>query len=315
MIKRTLYFGNNAYLHTKDEQMLIDFADKTKEQAKVAIEDIGVVILDAYQLTISQNLLSKLLHNNVALITCDEKHMPQGLMLNLDGNTLQQERFAVQLEASQPLKKQLWQQTIKAKIHNQANLLRQLCEDGLLDAPEFPFENMDYWEESVKSGDPDNYEGRAAAFYWKNIFVDIIKNFKRGRFEVEPNNLLNYGYAILRATVARNLTASGMLPTLGIHHHNKYNAYALADDIMEPYRPYVDLIVRDLVEKYYSESWAEKGFELTPEIKVELLKIPAIDVQIDGENSPLMIAVQRTTASLYQCFEGGVRKIIYPELI
>ncbi len=314
MIKRTLYFGNNAYLHTKDEQMLIDFADKTKEQAKVAIEDIGVVILDAYQLTISLNLLSKLLHNNVALISCDEKHMPQGLMLNLDGNTLQQERFAVQLEASLPLKKQLWQQTIKAKIHNQASLLRQLCEDGLLDSPEFPFENMDYWEESVKSGDPDNYEGRAAAFYWKNIFVDIIKGFKRGRFELEPNNLLNYGYAILRATIARNLTASGMLPTLGIHHHNKYNAYALADDIMEPYRPYVDLIVRDLVEKYYSESWADKGFELTPEIKVELLKIPAIDVLIDGEQSPLMLAAQRTTASLYQCFEGNARKILYPEL-
>ncbi len=313
MIKRTLYFGNNAYLHTKDEQMLIDFADKNKDQAKVAIEDIGVVILDAYQLTISQNLLSKLLHNNVALISCDEKHMPQGLMLNLEGNTLQQERFAVQLETSQPLKKQLWQQTVKSKIHNQANLLRKLCEDGDLDSPEFPFENMDYWEESVKSGDPDNYEGRAAAFYWKNIFSDIVKDFKRGRFEPEPNNLLNYGYAILRATVARSLTASGMLPTLGIHHHNKYNAYALADDVMEPYRPYVDVIVRELAEKYYSDEWAEKGFELTPSLKVELLKIPAVDVLIEGERSPLMIATQRTAASLYQCYEGVVRKILYPE--
>jgi CRISPR-associated protein Cas1 len=315
MIKRTLYFGNNAYLHTKDEQLIIDFADKNKEQGKMPIEDIGVVILDAYQLTISQNLLSKLLHNNVALISCDEKHMPQGLMLNLEGNTLQQERFTVQLEASQPLKKQLWQQTIKAKIHNQASLLRQLCNDGDLDIPEFPFENMNYWEDSVKSGDPDNYEGRAAAFYWKNIFADIIKDFKRGRFEVEPNNLLNYGYAILRATVARSLIASGMLPTLGIHHHNKYNAYALADDVMEPYRPYVDLIVRDLVEKYYSEDWAEKGFDLTPPLKMELLKIPAIDVNIEGEKSPLMLATQRTSASLYQCFEGGIRKILYPEFV
>jgi CRISPR-associated protein Cas1 len=271
-----------------------------------------VVILDAYQSSISHNLISKLLHNNVALITCDEKHMPQGLLLNLDGNTLQQERFALQIEASIPLKKQLWQQTVKAKIHNQASLLRQLCNEGDIQLPEFPFENMNYWEESVKSGDPDNYEGRAAAFYWKSIFADIISDFKRGRFEIEPNNLLNYGYAILRATVARSLTASGMLPTLGIHHHNKYNAYALADDIMEPYRPYVDQIVRIIVQKYYTEAWAEKGFELTPEIKVELLKIPGIDVLIDGERSPLMLATQRTSTSLYQCFEGSTRKILYP---
>jgi CRISP-associated protein Cas1 len=313
MIKRTLYFGNNAYLHTKDEQLLADFADKDKPQASVAIEDIGVVILDAYQLTISQNLLCKLLHNNVALITCDEKHMPQGLMYNLDGNTLQQERFTIQMGASLPLKKQLWQQTVKAKIHNQSALLRKLHQGGHADFPDYPFDNMVYWEDNVKSGDPDNYEGRAAAFYWKNIFSDIINDFKRGRFEVEPNNLLNYGYAVLRATVARSLTASGMMPALGIHHHNKYNAFALADDIMEPYRPYVDEIVRDIVEKYYSEDWADKGFELRPDIKVELLKIPGMDVIIDGERSPLMIATQRTAASLYQCYEGSLRKLLYPQ--
>ena len=314
MIKRTLYFGNNAYLHTKDEQLLINFADKNKETQKVPIEDIGVVILDAYQSTVSHKLISKLLDNNAALITCDSKHMPQGLMLNLDGNHIQQERFNFQIQASLPLKKQLWQQTIKAKIRNQASLLRQLCDDGDLDVPEYPFENMDYWKESVKSGDPDNYEGRAAAFYWRNIFADIIGGFKRGRFETEPNNLLNYGYAVLRAIVARSLVASGLLPTLGIHHHNKYNAYALADDIMEPYRPYVDKIVRDLVEKYYTESWHEEGFELTTEIKAALLQIPVIDVVIDEARSPLMIAMQRTTASLFHCFAGHQRKLLYPVL-
>lgn len=314
MIKRTLYFGNNAYLHTKDEQLLIDYADKEKEQQKVPIEDIGVVILDAYQATLSHKLISKLLDVNAALITCDSRHMPQGLMLNLDGNHIQQERFNYQIQASQPLKKQLWQQTIKAKIRNQANLLRNLCYDGDLNVDEYPFENMDYWMESVKSGDPDNYEGRAAAFYWKTIFSDIINSFKRGRFETEPNNLLNYGYAVLRAIVARSLIASGLLPTLGIHHHNKYNAYALADDIMEPYRPYVDLIVRDIVEKYYTESWHENGFELTTEIKVELLKIPVIDVAIDDKSSPLMIAMQRTTSSLFHCFAGNQRKLLYPVL-
>ena len=311
MIKRTLYFGNNAYLHTKDGQLLVDFADKEKPTAKVPIEDIGVVILDAFQLTISQTLITKLLHNNVALITCDERHIPQGLMLNLEGNTLQQERFAVQIETSLPLKKQLWQQTIKSKILNQRALLLKI--QGLaLSEGQKKLENMQYWSDSVRSGDPDNYEARAAAFYWKHIFADIITDFKRGRFEIEPNNLLNYGYAILRAITARSLVASGLLPTLGIHHHNKYNAYALADDIMEPYRPYVDEVVRDLVEKYYSEDWEEKGFDLTPEIKKELLQIPVIDIIIDGEKSPLMLAMQRTTTSLYHCYVGNSRKILYP---
>ena len=316
MIKRTLYFGNNAYLHTKDGQLVVDFADKDKLQAKVPIEDIGIVILDAFQLTISQTLITRLLHNNTALITCDERHMPQGLMLNLDGNTIQQERFNYQVKASLPLKKQLWQQTIKAKIENQRALLLKIEEsnDSFQAKPSMlkKLENMQYWANSVRSGDPDNYEARAAAFYWKTIFADIINEFKRGRFEIEPNNLLNYGYAILRGTAARSLVASGLMPTLGIHHHNKYNAYALADDIMEPYRPYVDNVVRNLVEKYYSPQWVENGFDLNPQIKKELLQIPAMDVIIDGEKSPLMIAMQRTTASLYYCFAGDSRKILYP---
>ncbi len=308
MIKRTLYFGNNAYLHTKDQQLLVDFADKEKPTAKVPIEDIGVVILDAFRLTISQTLITKLLHNNVALITCNERHMPQGLMLNLEGNTLQQERFAVQTEASLPLKKQLWQQTIKAKISNQRAILLRTHPKQF----EKQLDNMQYWSDAVRSGDPDNYEARAAAFYWKHIFADIITDFKRGQFEIEPNNLLNYGYAILRAITARSLVASGLLPTFGIHHHNKYNAYALADDIMEPYRPYVDEVVRDLVEKYYSADWEENGFDLTPEIKKELLQIPVIDVIIDGEKSPLMLAMQRSTTSLFHCYAGNSRKILYP---
>ena len=331
MIKRTLYFGNNAYLHTKNQQIIIDFADKEKPSAKVPIEDIGVVILDAFHLTISQTLISRLLENNVALITCNEKHMPQGLMLNLDGNTIQQERFKHQVDASLPLKKQLWQQTIKAKIGNQRALLLKIEESKVSlqvgKSDEKPkasleakpsvsmlnnLENMQYWQDSVRSGDPDNYEARAAAFYWKTIFSDIITDFKRGRFELDPNNLLNYAYAILRAITARSLVASGLMPTLGIHHHNKYNAYALADDIMEPYRPYVDELIRDLVEKYYTPEWGETGFELNSEIKKELLQIPVVDVIIDEEKSPLMIAMQRTTTSLFNCYAGNSRKILYP---
>lgn len=326
MIKRTLYFGSNAYLHTKNKQLLIDFSDKEKPQATVPIEDIGVVILDAYQLTISHTLITKLLHNNVALISCDERHMPQGLMLNLDGNTIQQERFNIQIEASLPLKKQLWQQTIKAKIGNQRELLLKinvldlfepsasLKATPMVTTPKSKIENMQHWQDSVRSGDPDNYEARAAAFYWKTIFSDSIKDFKRGRFEPDPNHLLNYGYAILRAITARSLVASGLLPTLGIHHHNKYNAYALADDIMEPYRPYVDEIVRDLVIKYYPLVAEGEELELMPEIKKELLQIPAIDVFIDNDKSPLMIAMQRTTTSLFNCYAGLSRKLLYPVL-
>ncbi len=299
MIKRTLYFGNNAYLHTKDEQLIIDFAEKEKPQATVPIEDIGVVILDAYQLTISQNLITKLLHNNVALISCDERHLPQGLMLNLDGNHVQSERFKAQIAASEPLNKNLWKHTVMAKIRNQRFILKGLGIET---------ENMKYWERSVSSGDISNYEGRAAAYYWRCVFEDYIEGFTRGRFEAEPNNLLNYGYAILRAVTARSLVASGLLPTLGIHHHNKYNAYCLADDIMEPYRPYVDRVVLDILVSGVDVS------ELTPELKRQLLQIPVVDVVIEGKSNPLMIGMQRTTASLNACFEGSERKIKYPEI-
>ncbi len=314
MIKRTLYFSSSTYLSTKNEQLLVKFEKPDNPPVTVPIEDIGVIILDAYRLTISHRLISKLLKNNVALITCDEHHMPQGMMLNLDGNSLQQERYKYQVDASLPLKKNLWQQTVKAKIKNQADLLLLIGRknQNFPVQSEADIENMRYWENSVNSGDTDNYEGRAAAFYWKTLFADIIPNFKRGRHEAAPNNLLNYGYAILRATVARSLVGSGLLPLFGIHHRNKYNAYPLADDIMEPYRPFVDLIVRDLVEKYYFDSSRKETIELTPEIKQELLQIPIMDLKLDGKNSPLMLATQRTSASLFKCYNKEIKKILYP---
>jgi len=298
MIKRTLYFGNPAYLKAKDQQMVVEYPGGDSETKSVPIEDVGVVILDSPQITITHVLLNKLLANNTAIITTDERHMPSGLLYPLETNTLQSERFAVQLTASVPLKKQLWQQTVQAKIQNQASLLKSIGVD---------IEPMLYWAKSVKSGDPDNYEGRAAAFYWKSLFDGYTDDvFTRGRYEEEPNNLLNYGYAILRAVIARSLVASGLLPTLGIHHHNRYNAFCLADDIMEPYRPFVDKIVLDIVREGIDCS------ELTREIKTKLLVIPALDVLIDEKSSPLMIATQRTTASLYDCFDGTSRKVLYP---
>lgn len=298
MIKRTLYFGSPAYLKTKDEQLVFESSD-TGETKTLPIEDIGVLIIDHQQITITQALIAKLLANNTALITCDNSHHPTGLLLNLDGHTLQSQKFQAQIEASVPLKKQLWQQTVSCKIGNQAALLEKI---------RIPVKNLRNWAAEVKSGDSENHEAMAAVYYWKNIF-QIFPDFKRERFGDPPNNLLNYGYAILRAVVARSIVASGMLPTLGIFHKNQYNAYCLADDIMEPYRPFVDKVVVNIV------NLNGKFLEFTPSMKKDLLNIPAMDVKINDEKSPLMVAVQKTTASLSKCFEGKQRKIIYPDFI
>jgi len=305
MIKKTLYFGNPAYLSLRNDQLVIklpevekstSLPDTFKEQSEITkpIEDLGIVVLDHKQITITSGLLESLLENNCAVITCDSKSMPVGLMLPLYGNTTQNERFRQQLDASLPLKKQLWQQTIKMKIDNQASVLKYCLGEEM--------KCMRIWADEVKSGDSDNLEARAAAFYWKNLFAGII-GFTREREGIPPNNLLNYGYAILRAVVARALVTSGLLPTLGIHHHNRYNAYCLADDIMEPYRPYIDGLV-----KIYGVN-----LELTKEIKSHLLVIPTLEVNIGGKRSPLMVAVGQTTASLYKCFSGELRRITYPE--
>lgn len=297
MIKRTLYFGNPAYLKTSNEQLQIELHD-TGQTRSVPIEDIGLLIMDHQQITITHAAIGKLLEKNAALITCDATHHPTGLMLSLDGHSLQSQKFKAQIEASVPLQKQLWQQTIVSKISNQAALLRlqKRCYQLLVN-----------YAKEVKSGDSENHEARAAAHYWKQIFPPEI-GFRRDRYGLPPNNLLNYGYAVLRALVARSLVGSGLLPTLGIHHRNQYNAYCLADDIMEPYRPFVDMLVCRLVNVN------EPAFELTTGMKRELLTLPAMDVRLGGKSSPLMNAVQKTTASLSRCFEGKARKIAYPDL-
>lgn len=296
MIKRTLYFSNQAWLHTRLEQLVID--RKEQESQSIPIEDIGIIVLDHQQISISQGLIAKLLDKNVALITCDSTHHPVGLMLNLEGNSLQSQKFQLQVEASVPLKKQIWAQTIAAKIANQAGVLRKQRQETSY---------LDNLSTSIKSGDADNCEAKAANYYWKRVFPEHL-NFTRERYGAPPNNLLNYGYAILRATVARSLVGSGLLPTLGVFHRNQYNAYCLADDIMEPYRPFVDEVVYQLVRNN------GHFLEITPDMKRKLLEIPVIDVRLEGKKSPLMTAVNRTTASLVRVFEGTNRKVLYPEL-
>ena len=309
MIKKTLYFGNPVYLSLKNAQLVIKLPEvdrndtlsesfKRNSEVTKPIEDIGVVVLDHKQITITSGVLEALLENNCAIITCDSRSMPVGLMLPLCGNTTQNERFRDQLDASLPLVKQLWQQTIKAKIENQAAVLQE-CSGAETRC-------MKVWADDVKSGDSNNLEARAAAYYWKNLFP--IKDFTRDREGIPPNNLLNYGYAVLRAIVARGLVVSGLLPTLGIHHHNRYNAYCLADDIMEPYRPYVDRLVYNMINQGVDYT------ELTKELKAQLLIIPTLETNIAGKRSPLMVAVGQTTASLYKCFSGELRKIFYPKM-
>lgn len=301
MIKRTICISTPCLLRCQDEQLLVQY-DHVKgyesiPDKKVPIEDIGVLVLEHQQVTITHYLLDKLVQNNTAVITCDSKMHPSGMLLNLEGNTIQSERFRAQIEATEPLKKQLWQQTVQSKIANQAAVLHKwnIKNTYLLTL-----------KKTVKSGDSNNNEATAAGYYWRNLFP-VAWQFYRKRDGLPPNNLLNYGYAILRAMMARAIVGSGLLPTLGIFHRNRYNAYCLADDMMEPYRPFVDVIVRGIVD----ETSAVEN--LTKELKAKLLWLPNVDVIIDENKSPLMIATQRTAASVAKCFSGEQRKILYPE--
>jgi CRISPR-associated protein Cas1 len=302
MIKRTICIENPCHLKCRNDQLVVNYEHikgyETLPEKTVPIEDIGMVVLEHQQITISHYLIDKLLANNASVVTCDETRHPSGMMLSLEGNTIQSERFRAQIEASEPLKKQLWQQTIKAKITNQSVVFSKWnIKNNLLI-------NL---TQSVKSGDADNNEAKAAAYYWGNLFPPSWMFFRK-REGPPPNNLLNYGYAILRALVARAIVGAGLLPTLGIHHRNRYNAYCLADDITEPYRPCVDMIVRTIIHE-------TSNIEiLTKELKVKLLNLPTVDVLIDNQTSPLMVAAQRTAASLAKCFTGEQRKILYPEM-
>lgn len=311
MIKKTLYFGNPTYLSLRLEQLVVQLPEvekndtltsefKKANERSIPVEDIGVIVLDNKRITITSGAMEALLENNCAIITCNSRGMPHGMFMPIEGNTLQHERFKYQLEASLPLRKQLWAQTVRQKILNQEYVLRTSTIDTETN-------NMKVWADKVRSGDPDNLEARAAAYYWKYLFPDI-PNFIRDRDSIPPNNLLNYGYAILRAVVARSLVISGLLPTFGIHHQNRYNAYCLADDIMEPYRPYVDKMVIQIMKQFGDIR------ELTRELKSQLLQIPVMDVVIEGKRSPLMVAAGQTTASLAKCYKGESRIISFPTM-
>ena len=304
MIKRTLYFGNPAYLNLKDKQMVVTFPNDQGHSSasgnnSIPVEDVGMVVLDSKQITITHALINALLENKAIIVSCDDSHHPIGMMHSLDAHSEQSKRMAAQIESSEPLRKNLWQQTVSQKIKNQAQLLQ---------TKGFEFDPMIYWSKNVRSGDPDNMEGRAAAHYWARIFP-ASPLFTREREGKCPNAWLNYGYAILRANMARAIVGAGLIPTLGIHHRNKYNAYCLADDLMEPYRPVVDWAVCGMLQKL------EPSDDISKEVKQTLLSIPTTDVTIQGERSPLMVAMQKTAVSLVRCYLGEVKSVQHPELL
>lgn len=304
MIKRTLFIENEVYCYLRDAQFVLEYPTRTglsasERNVHVPVEDVGIVILDHPQISISQGLMAGLFEANVAVVYCDRKHMPIGISQAFSGNHLHQAVCDAQLCATEPLRKQLWQQTVVAKIQNQANFIAAYTDRDPAALIRF--------SKNVSSGDATNIEGRAAKIYWRLLF-DANRNFVRDAEGLPPNNALNYGYAILRSITARALVGSGLLPVIGLFHRNQYNPYCLADDVMEPYRIYVDGIVKQLVDDGIDLC------ELSKEVKLRLVQLSTCDVHIEGKQRPLMVAMQHTTASLAKCFLGKARRVVYPNL-
>ena len=293
MIKQTLFLTTPLSLSLRLGQLVIEGA---QNGAKVTrpIEDIGCVVIENQRIRITLPLLNALVANNTAVILCDQHAMPSAMLQPLEANTTQAETIRLQAGASEPLKKQAWKQLVEAKIRNQAALLHQLGAPGDLLKPLYT---------SVRSGDPDNREGAAARIYWQQL---LGPHFHREREGPPPNNLLNYGYAILRAAVARALMGSGLLPQFGIFHRNRYNAFPLADDIMEPYRPFVDQIALQL--------FAAGCSQLDVNTKADLLKVLTCDVRMGDCTRPLQVALSLTTASFARLLGGDDKRLALPQL-
>ena len=280
----------------KNRQLVIENKE-TREESSVPIEDVGFVIIENNQTYISIPLINALAENNAAVVFCNEKHLPFSMNLPLECNSVQNQLFAAQIEATLPMKKKCWKEVIEQKIKNQAKVL----EKHKIDAA-----RLKEYARNVKSGDSTNREAMAAKLYW-DLLIDT--DWARSRFGEYPNNLLNYGYAILRAATARALVGSGLLPTLGIHHHNKYDAYALADDMMEPYRSFID----DEVVSYTKTH--KETEELDTDFKKKILQSLTRDVKIGKTTRPLMIALTMTSASLAKVFAKESDSLSLPEFV
>lgn len=294
MLKRTLFFGSPGKLSVKNT-LLHYYPREGGEERFFPLEDLGCIIIESLQITLTAYCLNALANCNIAVIFCDEHHLPSAQILSFAGNTLTHKNSEAQFLSTTALKGRLWQQTVKAKIRNQASCLEKL---GL------PYQKLQYLSERTKAADDTNNEAVAARYYFQQLGVDEI--FLRERDGDPPNNALNYGYALLRAACARALTGSGLNSCIGIHHCNQYNAFCLADDIMEPYRPFADAMI-------FSERDFFTASELGKEHKARLLQLLVMDVKIGRECRPLVNALSFTTASLVRCFLREDKEIAYPE--
>jgi CRISPR-associated protein Cas1 len=264
--------------------------------ASVACEDIGVLIVDNPAVSYTHGVFTALLDHGAAVVLCGGDHHPAGLLMPLAGNAVQNERYRAQIEAPVPLKKRLWQALVETKLRQQGAVLAWATGKDM---------GLSAIAERVRSGDPDNLEGQGAQRYWPNLLGSGFRRHREGR---PPNNWLNYGYMVLRAGMARALVGSGLMPTLGIHHHNRYNAFCLADDAMEPYRPFVDWRVVGLLRERGGPS-----ADLDREAKRSILSLFQETVLVGGRRAPLMLALQSTAASLAESFANGDAALALPK--
>ncbi len=296
MIKRSIYIESECHLSIENEQLKIS-NKSTGELNSLPVEDLGFIMLDNRMITYTHCALQKFAEYNIATIICDEKHLPISMLNPLIGHSTQTATYKSQLNSSESIKNNLWKQTIIAKIKNQAKVLKNNGKESIF---------LNNLVKNVKSGDSNNREAIAAKHYWKELFD--IPNFKREREGIYPNSLLNYSYSIIRAGIARALIASGLLPTIGIHHQNKYNYMCLADDIMEPYRPFADAFVYQFIKDNPEIHSINKDF------KLQALKVLTSDVKMRNLIRPMMIAFSYTTSSLAKCIDGKQKLINFPEI-
>ncbi len=294
MLKRTLVFSNAVNLTLKNRQLVISFKEIEREPTSVPIEDVGCVIIENQRVSITIPLLNALTDNNVQVVFCNEHFMPNSMLLNLDNNITQGETLRNQMAASEPLKKQMLKQIVEAKIKNQSRLLDKTAHNGAI---------LRSYYQNVKSGDTDNREGIAARLYFQELFGN---DFIRDRQMPGINALLNYGYTILRAAVSRSLVASGLFPAIGIYHHHRSNAFPLADDMMEPYRPYVDEIVYEMA--------CEDMMVLNQTAKTKLINVLYVDTEFEKVTRPLSVGLSLSSASLVKCYAKEQNTLNFPLL-
>ena len=292
MIGRIIEIASEGRHLTRDRGLMTVSKDGV-EDGRVPLDDIGVLLCNARGLTYSNDLMAELARRGASVVLCGDNYLPTAWIWPLEGHHVQALRMRCQLEASLPLRKRLWQALVKAKIAQQAIVLELMGVSGA---------EVEELARRVRSGDPDNVEAQAARRYWPRLFGSA---FRRDRFGPMPNPLLNYGYTVLRAAVARAVVSAGLHPSLGIHHSNRNNSMCLVDDLMEPFRPMVDYTVAELV--------SHQREEMTIDVKRDLAAVLVMDIATERGTTPLQTCLERAAQSLAQSFESGKPGLILPE--